>query len=712
MSDERPDSSTPNRSLLAGVEGPQDLHGLSEEELQRLAQEVREYIIDTVGEIGGHFGANLGTCELAVALHSLLDSPRDKILWDVGHQAYPHKVLTGRRDRLDTIRHYGGLAPFCSIAESPHDIMGAGHASTSVGYAVGIREGMRHLGITDQGKVVAVIGDGAMTGGVAFEAISQAGGLGTPIVVVLNDNGMSIAPNVGALSRYFNRVRLHPKLWHAREGVEGGLTRLPGAVGAAFEKLGPQLKESLKAFWAPGLWWEELDWAYMGVIDGHDVRALREALREALAAQRPVVVHIATVKGKGFAPAEDGGLEGMEKWHAAKPKSILNGSPTPAPVTSPAEGVSSAGVGGKASKAQAGATVARPQYTQVFGEALVRECERDRRVVGITAAMNSGTGLNILQKALPERYFDVGIAEQQAILFAAGLALEGVKPVAAIYSTFLQRAYDQIVHDVCLQKLGVVFAMDRAGLVGDDGPTHHGAFDIAYLRCLPNIVLMAPRDEAMLVNMLHTALLYDDGPIALRYPRGEGMGVPLPKVPIAIAIGTGEILREAGRVGGLDESATAADAPAEVESSANATIRPTPLARAGRRVALVGYGSGVGKALEAATLLEGRGLGVTVADARFAKPIDAGLMAQLAAEHDLLVTIEEGVLAGGFGSAVWETLSEMGITPRILRVGLPDRYITHGKPALLHEEVGFTGAKIAERVATAILDRDSAAVRA
>jgi 1-deoxy-D-xylulose-5-phosphate synthase len=691
MSDQRPSNKQGGRgkrSLLGGVEGPQDLHGLSEEELQRLAQEVREYIIDTVGEIGGHFGANLGTCELAVALHSLLDSPRDKILWDVGHQAYPHKVLTGRRDRLDTIRQYGGLAPFCSIAESPHDIIGAGHASTSVGYAVGIKEGMRHLGRAGgdshpDGKVVAVIGDGAMTGGVAFEAIGQAGGMGTPIVVVLNDNGMSISPNVGALSRYFNRVRLNPKLWHAREGVEGGLTRLPGAVGAAFEKLGPQLKESLKAFWAPGLWWEELDWAYMGVIDGHDMRALRQALREALAADRPVVVHIATVKGKGFAPAEDGGLEGMEKWHAAKPKSILNGSPTPAPAVSQAASTGPVAADGRGAARPA---VAKPQYTQVFGEALVRECERDQRVVGITAAMNSGTGLNILQKALPERYFDVGIAEQQAILFAAGLALEGVKPVAAIYSTFLQRAYDQIVHDVCLQKLNVVFAMDRAGLVGDDGPTHHGVFDIAYLRCLPNIVLMAPRDEAMLVHMLRTALLYDDGPIALRYPRGEGVGVPLPAEPRAIAIGTGEILSET-------------------------EVTPAS-AGAGRRVALIGYGSGVGKALSAAELLRAREIAVTVVDARFAKPIDAGLMAQLAAEHDLLVTVEEGVLAGGFGSAVWETLSEMGITPRILRVGLPDRYVTHGKPALLHEEVGFTGAKIAERVAAAILDRDSAAVEA
>jgi 1-deoxy-D-xylulose-5-phosphate synthase len=653
-------------SLLEQINGPEDLHGLSEQELVELAQEVREHIIDTVGEIGGHFGANLGTCELAVALHSVLESPRDKILWDVGHQAYPHKILTGRREQLSTIRQYGGLAPFCSIAESPHDVMGAGHASTSIGYAVGIKEGMRHAGEESDARVVAVIGDGAMTGGVAFEAISQAGGLGTPIVVVLNDNGMSIAPNVGALSRYFNRVRLNPKLWHARAGVEGGLTRLPGGIGAAFERLGPHLKESIKAFWAPGLWWEELDWAYMGVVDGHDVRALREALREALAAERPVVVHIATVKGKGFAPAEDGGLEGMEKWHAAKPNSIANGTPTlPSPIRT--------GSITKRAKAQP------PQYTQVFGESLVRECERDERVIGITAAMNSGTGLSLLQKAMPGRYFDVGIAEQQAILFAAGLSLEGLKPVAAIYSTFLQRAYDQLVHDVCLQKLNVVLAMDRAGLVGDDGPTHHGMFDIAYLRCLPNIVLMAPRDEAMLVHMLHTALLHDDGPIALRYPRGEGTGIPLPAVPEAIPIGTGEILCEGQQAGAH--------------------------ARTGRRVALIGYGTGVGKALEAADELGGSEIAVTVADARFAKPIDAGLMAQLAAEHDLLVTIEEGVLAGGFGSAVWETLNEAGTTARILRVGLPDRYITHGKLALLHEEVGFTGKRIAERIAAAISDR-------
>jgi 1-deoxy-D-xylulose-5-phosphate synthase len=644
-------------TLLDRINRPQDLHRLSEEELARVAQEVRELLIDTVGEIGGHFGANLGTCEIAVALHSLLDSPKDKILWDVGHQAYPHKILTGRREQLGTIRKYGGLAPFCAIHESEHDVMGAGHASTSIGYAVGIKEAMR-LGLTPpapgappreagDAKVVAVIGDGAMTGGVAFEAIHQAGGLGTPLVVVLNDNGMSIAPNVGALSRYFNRVRLEPGLWKAREGVEEKLTKLPAGIGAKFEKLGPQLKESIKAFWAPGLFWEELDWAYMGVIDGHDVRALRRALRAAFEAERPVVVHCATVKGKGFSPAEDGGLEGMEKWHAAKPNSIAKRMPAPSK---------------PASKPSA------PQYTQVFGNALVAECERDRRVVGITAAMNSGTGLNILQKAMPDRYFDVGIAEQQAVLFAAGLALQGARPVAAIYSTFLQRAYDQIVHDVCLQELPVVLAMDRAGLVGDDGPTHHGAFDIAYLRCLPNITLMAPRDEAMLVHMLHTAVQHERGPVALRYPRGEAVGVPLPKAPELIEIGTGEILRE------------------------------------GERVAIVGYGTGVRQALGAADLLSEGGLDVTVADARFAKPLDTGLLAQLAAEHELLVTVEEGVLAGGFGTGVWEALSEGGLAPRILRVGLPDRYVTHGAPKLLHAEVGFTPERIAERIQAAVLD--------
>ncbi len=636
-------------SLLDRIDGPHDLQGLSDEELQQVAADVRQLIIATIGEIGGHFGANLGACEIAVALHSLLDSPRDKVLWDVGHQAYPHKVLTGRRDQLQTIRKYQGLAPFCSIFESEHDIMGAGHASTSVSYAVGLKEAMRR-GHGEDGHVVAVIGDGALTGGVAFEALHNAGGMDVPIVIVVNDNGMSISPNVGALSRYFNRVRLNPKLHRAREGVEESLTKLP-AIGERIERLGPVVKESLKAYWAPGLFFEELDLAYVGVIDGHDVAALREAIGEALEANRPVVVHAKTVKGKGFAPAEEGGLEGMEKWHAAKPSSIVNGAPAP-------------------KKAPAGpAKPSVPQYTKVFGDAIVEECRRDERVCGITAAMNSGTGLDILQKALPERYYDVGIAEQHAALFAAGLALQGMRPVAAIYSTFLQRAYDQIVHDICLQSLNVVFAMDRAGLVGDDGPTHHGAFDISYQRCLPNITLMAPRDEAMLTHMLHTAIAWEGGPVALRYPRGEAEGVELPARPERIEVGRGELLRE------------------------------------GSGVAFLGYGYGVPLAIGAADRLAEHGIEATVADARFAKPLDGELVDSLAREHELLVTVEENVLQGGFGSAVLERLAD-GDAPvgvRVLRVGLPDRYVAHGKPALLREEVGLTPEAIAERVAEATL---------
>jgi 1-deoxy-D-xylulose-5-phosphate synthase len=650
--------------LLQNINQPQDLHGLTEDQLGQVAQEVREHIIDTVGEIGGHFGANLGTCEIAVALHSMLDSPRDKVLWDVGHQAYPHKILTGRRDQLQTIRHYEGLAPFCSIAESEHDIMGAGHASTAIGYAVGLKEAMRR-GLEPDGKVVAVVGDGAMTGGAALEAVGHAGGLGTP---------------VGALSRMFNRVRLNPKLWHKREDVESGLTKLPAPIGNIFETYGPHFKESIKAFWAPGLWWEELDWAYIGVIDGHDVKALRRALREALVADRPVVIHCATVKGKGFAPAEDGGQEGMEEWHAAKAGSIVDRmpaakAPVPVPTAKPT-GARTAKAAAKNAPAEVPSPpLAPPAYTKVFGEALVREAKRDPRVLGITAAMNSGTGLNLLQRELPERYYDVGIAEQHAILLASGMALAGAKPVAAIYSTFLQRAFDQIVHDVCLQKLNVVFALDRAGLVGDDGPTHHGVFDIAYLRPLPNIVLMAPRDEAMLVHMLHTALVYDDGPVALRYPRGAGIGVPLPSHPRVLKIGEGELLSQP----------------------------------ANPRVALLGYGSGVEKALRAAEILAEQGIAATVADAMFAKPLDQGLIGQLAADHELLVTVEEGVLTGGFGSGVLELLSEAGSGVRTLRVGMPDRYVTHGSPALLHAEVGFTPERIAERVRAAVNGRDRVA---
>jgi 1-deoxy-D-xylulose-5-phosphate synthase len=655
-----------DETLLDTIDGPADLDGLDDAQLQQVAGEMRTYIIDTIGQIGGHFGANLGTCELAVALHSLLDSPTDKVLWDVGHQSYPHKILTGRRDQLPTIRQYEGLAPFCSIAESPHDIMGAGHASTSIGYAVGLKEAMRK-GIGEDGRVAAVIGDGALTGGVAYEALHAAGGLQTPIVIVLNDNGMSISPNVGALSRYFNRIRFNPRLYHAREDFEGRLTKLPLGMGRRIERLGPEIKAAIKAYWAPGLFFEELDLAYMGVIDGHDVAALRRAFTEAFEAERPVVVHIHTVKGKGFAPAEANGLASMEEWHAAKPNSIVNGRPTskekPVPVqeTDSPEGIERL--------ERPPAPGSPPQYTKVFADALVGEAERDERVIGITAAMAGGTGLQKLADELPEQYYDVGIAEQNAVLLASGLALQGAKPVCAIYSTFLQRAFDQIVHDVCLQELDVTFAMDRAGLVGDDGPTHHGAFDISYFRPIPNVVLMAPRDEAMLVHMLHTAVAHD-GPAALRYPRGAGEGVGIPAKPELLPIGKGEVLAE------------------------------------GRDVALLGYGYGVGVALEAAAILADHGLQVTVADARFAKPLDEELATRLARDHDLVVTIEENVLPGGFGAAVLEHLEDAFAAgpaerARVLRVGLPDRYVTHGKPELLRAEVGLTGQSVADRVLAA-----------
>jgi 1-deoxy-D-xylulose-5-phosphate synthase len=658
------------QTLLDTIDGPEDLHDLSDEQLQQVAGEMRTFIIDTIGQIGGHFGANLGTCELTVALHSVLESPRDKILWDVGHQSYPHKILTGRREQLSTIRQYEGLAPFCSIAESEHDIMGAGHASTSIGYAVGLKEAMRK-GIGVDGRVAAVIGDGALTGGVAYEALHAAGGMQTPIVIVLNDNGMSISPNVGALSRSFNRIRLNPRFYHAREDFEDRLTKLPLGVGRRIERLGPEIKAAIKAYWAPGLFFEELDLAYMGVIDGHDVGALRTALTEAFEADRPVVLHIHTVKGKGFAPAEENGLASMEEWHAAKPNSIVNGLPTtnekPAPKPVPVQETDSPEGIERLEKPPAPGSP--PQYTKVFADALVAEAERDERVIGITAAMAGGTGLQKLADECPGQYYDVGIAEQNAILLASGLALQGAKPVAAIYSTFLQRAFDQIVHDVCLQELDVTFAMDRAGLVGDDGPTHHGAFDISYFRPIPNVVLMAPRDEAMLVHMLHTAIAHE-GPAALRYPRGAAEGTPLPEKPELLPIGRGEVLKE------------------------------------GHAVALLGYGYGVSVALEAAAILADHGIQATVADARFAKPLDGELTERLARDHDLLVTIEENVLPGGFGAGVLEHVEDAfatgpGERARVLRVGLPDRYVTHGKPDLLRAEVGLTGQSVADRVLAA-----------
>ena len=668
MESESDQNQTSHYPMLDRVDGPADLKGMSDDQLQQVSQEVREMIIDTIGEIGGHFGANLGTCELAVVLHSLLESPKDKILWDVGHQSYPHKILTGRRDRLASIRQYEGLAPFCSIFESEHDIMGAGHASTSIGYGVGLKEAMKH-GIGEDGKVVAVIGDGALTGGVAYEAMHLAGGLQTPMVIVLNDNGMSISPNVGAMSRLFNRMRLDSRWHRRREATEDRLAGLPFGLGEKIGRLGPEIKSAFKAYWAPGLFFEEMDLAYVGVIDGHDVHQLRQALTEALEADRPVVVHINTVKGKGFEPAEEGGLEGMERWHAAKPKSIVDrkpaehSKPSSEPLIAVQESDAPASIAPE--KLEEPPPVAPRQYTEVFAEALVEEARRDKRVMGITAAMAGGTGLDRLQRELPDQYIDVGIAEQEAVLYASGLAIQGAKPVCAIYSTFLQRAFDQLVHDVSLQSLNVVFAMDRAGLVGDDGPTHHGSFDLSYFLPLPNMVVMAPRDEAMLVHMLRTALLHDEGPVALRYPRGAAEGVPMPEAAEPIDIGRGELLLP------------------------------------GQRVALLGYGYGVQVALRAAEELRARDIEPTVADARFAKPLDAALIDSLASDHELVVTIEENVLPGGFGAAVLDRVEDSlagKSRGRVVRIGLPDRFVTHGKPDLLRAEVGLTGEAVASRV--------------
>ncbi len=643
--------------LLDSIDRPQDLHGRSEEELAQIAQEVREHIIDTVGTIGGHFGANLGTCELAVALHSLLDSPRDKLVWDVGHQAYPHKVLTGRRDQLPTIRQYEGLAPFCSIAESEHDIMGAGHASTSIGYAVGLKEGMKLRGDVDAGNVVAVIGDGAMTGGVAFEAIHQAGGLGTPIVVVLNDNGMSIAPNVGALSRYFKRMRLNPKWWHAREGVEQKLTELPGPIGAAIERVGPQLKESLKAFWAPGLFWEELDWAYVGVIDGHDVRALRRALRQALAAERPVVVHISTVKGKGFAPAEDGGLEGMEQWHAAKPKSIVDGLPAVVERQVQRAAVAAAvHVGVRRGDGQGGAPRPAgrrdhrgdelghgPQHPPE-GRARPLLRRRHRRAAG-----------GPVRRRPRARGRQAGLRDLLDVP-AARLRPDRPRRLPA-------EAERRLRH-----------GSRRPGRRRRADPPRRVRHRLPALPAQPR-ARRAARRAAAARPAAHRA--------ALR------------RRPVRAALPA----RRGGRRAAAPTRARSRSAPARCCGPAIASRWSATGPASARR-------------WRPPSCWPAHGIEATVADARFAKPLDRGLLAQLAAEHPLLVTVEEGVLAGGFGSAVWEELNEAGVpVPRMLRVGMPDRYVTHGKPALLHTEVGYTGKAIAQRIEAALTATDRLTVQ-
>ena len=610
--------------LLAGLEGPAPLRDMDAEQLEALAGEMRRAIIDTVSRTGGHLGSSLGTVELSIALHAELESPRDRILWDVGHQAYGHKLLTGRLGDFATLRQYEGMSGFLRREESAHDVMGAGHASTSISYAVGLAEAMRVTGRRDR-RIVSVIGDGAMTGGMAYEAMNQAGHLGSPLTVVLNDNGMSISQNVGAVAGALQKARLDPTLTRVRTEIERGLGRIPG-----MHDLGNSLSNATKALFVPGQLFEALGFAYIGPIDGHDIRAIRRALQRTADSDRPVLLHVHTDKGRGYGPAEEDG----EAMHGSGPFAVESG------------------------RAARPAAPGPPSYTEVFGTSLVREAEADPRVVGITAAMLKGTGINHMLARFPERTYDVGIAEQHGVVFAGGLAIAGYRPVCAIYSTFLQRAFDPIVHDIALQGLPVVFAIDRGGLVGDDGPTHHGVFDIAYLRPIPGMVLMAPMDEAELVHMLHTALAID-GPSAIRYPRGAGTGVALPARPEALEVGRGEVLAE------------------------------------GSRVAIVGYGYGVQVGLDAAGIVsEALGVRPTVVNARFAKPLDVELLEDLARTHEVVVTIEDHVLEGGFGSAVREAIGAMGA--HLVHVGIPDRFIQHGRRDLLLAEAGVTPSAAAQ----------------
>lgn len=595
---------------------------MDDAQLAALAGEMRQAIIDTVAQTGGHLGSSLGTVELSIALHSELSSPRDRILWDVGHQAYGHKLLTGRLGDFGTLRQYEGLSGFLRREESEHDVMGAGHASTSISYAVGLAEAMRISGRRD--RVVAVIGDGAMTGGMAYEALNHAGHLQSRVTVVLNDNGMSISQNVGALAGMLQKARLDPTLMKVRQEIEKGLGRIPG-----MNDLGQSLSNATKALFVPDQLFEALGFTYIGPLDGHDIAALRRALERTADSDRPVLLHVHTEKGHGYGPAEEDG----EAMHGSGPFSVESG------------------------RASRPAAPGPPTYTEVFGGALVGEAERDPRVVGITAAMLKGTGMNRMMDRFPERTYDVGIAEQHGVVFAGGLAIAGFRPVCAIYSTFLQRAFDPIIHDIALQGLPVVFAIDRGGLVGDDGPTHHGAFDIAYLRPIPGMVVMAPMDEAELVHMLHTALRLD-GPSALRYPRGAGPGAPLPEHPELLEVGKGVVLEE------------------------------------GAKVALVGYGYGVQVALAAAGIVsESLGVRPTVVNARFVKPLDVDLLAEIARTHEVIVTIEDHVREGGFGSAVREALGDC--PARIECIGIPDRFIQHGHRDLLLAEAGVTAAAAA-----------------
>ena len=608
--------------LLDSIDHPRDLRTLTVPQLEQVAREMREELVSSVTRTGGHLSSDLGTIELTLAVHSVFDSPHDKIVWDTGHQAYGHKMVTGRRARLDTIRQKGGISGFLMRDESEHDQFGAGHASTSISAALGmaVARDLRH----EDNAVVAIIGDGALTGGMAYEAINNAGQLGTPLIVILNDNAMSISPNVGAVARMLERVRTDPRYNSVKGEAESFLNRVP--LGEAALDSVKRVKRSVKGLMLPNMFFEELGFTYLGPIDGHDIGRLQEVLRRARILKEPVLVHAHTVKGKGYEEAE----ADNEKWHGVSPPS--------------------------AKKASA------PNYDAVFGRTMIEIAEQDSRVVAVTAGMCAGTGLTAFSKRFPERFFDVGIAEEHGVTFAAGLATQGIRPVAAIYSTFLQRAFDQIVHDVCAQNLHVVFAIDRAGLVGNDGRTHQGVFDLGYLRMIPQMVVMAPKDEAELRHMLYTAVRHD-GPIALRYPRGAGYGLPLDEPLRVLEIGKGEVLRQ------------------------------------GDDAAIVAIGGTAMPAMQAAELLAAEGIECTVVNARFVKPIDETILADLARRFTQVITVEENAVAGGFGSAVSEAFERIN-APQVIvhRIGIPDRFIDHATQNEQREMLHLSAAELAGEV--------------
>jgi 1-deoxy-D-xylulose-5-phosphate synthase len=615
--------------VLDRIETAQDVKRLGLEDLERLCREVREEILHAVSKNGGHLASSLGVVELTIALHYIFDLPGDKIIWDVGHQSYAHKILTGRKDRFHTLRQYGGISGFPKREESPYDAFDSGHSGTSISSALGMAEAWRIRG--REGRAIAVIGDGSMTAGLAFEGLNQTGHVNRDLIVVLNDNEMSISPNVGALSSYLNRMMTGQFINRFRDEMKSFLETLPG-IGKSVFRFAKQAEESFKGLLMPGLLFEELGLKYIGPIDGHRLDYLIETFQNVKKLKGPILVHVITKKGKGYLPAE----KNPARFHGVPPFIIETG------------------------EFQDGAVHSPPTFTEVFGKTLCRLAKEDRRLIAITAAMQSGTGLERFAKEFPERFYDIGIAEQHAVTFAAGLALEGMRPVVAIYSTFLQRAYDQIHQDVCLQNLPVIFALDRGGIVGEDGPTHHGLFDFSYLRHIPNLIVMAPKDEDEFQHMIKTAIEYA-GPAAIRYPRGKGVGVRMEDSPRSIVIGKGELLKE------------------------------------GDDLVILAIGSMVYPALRAAARMEEEGIRAAVINNRFLKPLDGELICYWAKKTRRIVTVEENVLLGGFGTAILELLQEKGLLSiQVKRLGVPDLFVEHGPQSLLRAKYGIDENAIVE----------------